>query len=256
MRLKKIIMVFVSLALINCIPYAVAQDEDNDRLAHLILITAKDGHNKALEEAITKYHHYMGDKEGAFRYTWYSIITGPNAGKYIARSGGHNWADFDATHDWDDAADAKFASDVQPHIADADVQITQTDDEVGIWPESMEGYQYFSITKWHIKPGHGNEFNEGLKKIDATLKDGGWPNFYAFSNAVSGGDGNSTTLISPRKSFADMAPKEPSFYDVLNKAMGEEEAKTFLADWSTTYKSGQNQLIKILPEQSDYGDSK
>jgi hypothetical protein len=239
----------VSLALISCMSYAVAQDEEeNDRLARVVLITAKDGHEKALEEAITKYHHYMADKKGAWRYNWYSIMTGPNTGKYIARSGGHNWADFDATHDWDEDAGAKFVSEVQPHIADADIMITQTDDEVGIWPENMEGYQYYSVTKWHIKPGHGNAFNEGLKKVNATLKEGEWPNFYAFVNPVSGGSGNTVTLVSPRKSFADMAPKEPSFYDVMNKAMGEEETTAFLAEWSSTYESGKIELLKYRPK--------
>jgi len=59
-------------------------------LARVVLITPKDGQAKALEEAITKYHHYMADKKGAWRYNWYSIVTGPDTGKYIARSRDHN----------------------------------------------------------------------------------------------------------------------------------------------------------------------
>ena len=86
MQLKKVLTVLVLLALITCMPYAVAQDEEkNDGLAQVVLITAKDGHEKALEEAITNYHHYMADKKGAWRYNWYSITTGPDTGKYIAR---------------------------------------------------------------------------------------------------------------------------------------------------------------------------
>ena len=256
MQFKKMLPVLVTLALIINMSYAVAQDEEkSDGLARVVLITAKDGQEKALEAAITKYHHYMGDKKGAWRYNWYSIVTGPDTGKYIARSGGHNWADFDAEHDWDEAAGAKFMSDVQPHIADADIMITKTDDELGIWPESMEGYQYYSVTKWHIKSGKGNAFNGGLKKINAILNEGDWPNYYAFTSAVSGGKGNTMTLVSPRKNFADMAAKEPSFYDVMNKAMGEDETKAFLAEWNTTFMSGQNQLLKHRPKLSDYANN-
>lgn len=259
MHLKKTLILLVSLVLISCAPYALAADEEqNDRLARVITITARDGHAKALEEAITKYHHYMGDKEGAWRYTWYSIITGPDTGKYIARSGNHNWADFDPQeHDWDKAAREKFMSEVQPHIAEMDVVISQIDDEVGIWPESWEDYHYYSVTDWHIKPGHGREFNEGLKKIDGILKeDGNWPTYYAFSSAVSGGHGNTVTIVSPRKNFADMAPKTPTFFDVMGKAMGDEEARAFFAEWTKTYESGQNRLLKRRAELSDYGDSK
>lgn len=256
MYLKKVLLLFVVMALVTGMSQAMAEEEKNDGLAQVALITAKDGQGKALEEAITKYHHYMADKKGAWRFNWYSIITGPNAGKYIARSGGHNWADFDAENEWDEEAGAKFESDVAPHIADMVPWITQTDDEVGMWPESMDGYNYYSVTEWHILPGKGSKFKEGLKKIDAILNDSDFPGFYAFNSAVSGGHGNSVTIVSPRKSFADMAPKEPAFMDIMSKSMGEEKAQEFMNKWGTTFKPGQNQLLKYRPKLSDYGDSK
>lgn len=255
MQFKKILIMFVSLALLSGMSLAVAEDEEkNDGLAQVVLITAKDGQNQALEDAITAYHHYMADKEGAWRYQWFSILTGPNTGKYVARSGNHNWADFDAEHDWDDEAGAKFVSTVAPHIASAVNTITKTDDELGMWPESMEGYQYFSVTSWHVKRGQNTAYNEGIKKVNAALKEGGWPTYYAFNHAVSGGKGNQVTVVSPRKNFADMAPKEPKFMDIMSASMGEDEAKAFLAEWSLTYSSGQNQLLRHRPKLSDYGD--
>jgi hypothetical protein len=105
-------------------------------------------------------------------------------------------------------------------------------------------------------PGKGREFNEGLKQVDAILKDSEWPNYYAFTYEVSGGNGNSVTLVSPRKNFADMAPKEPKFMDIMNEAMGEEEAQAFMSGWGKTFKSGQNMLLKWEPKLSDYGDKK
>ncbi len=257
MHLKKTLIMAVVLLMLGSMSVAVAQDaEKNEGIARVAFITAKDGQNKALEEAIVEYHKFMGTKEGSLRYQWFSILTGEDTGKYIARTGSHNWADFDAEHDWDEEAAAKFASMVQPHIASAVVSYTRRDDELGIWPESMEGYEYFSVTNWHIMPGKGNAFTEGLKKIDATLKAGGFPTYYRFFDTVSGGHGNSKSLVSPRKNFADMAPREPSFMEIMNKAMGEEESAAFLADWSSTYKAGNNMLLRHMAEQSDYGDAK
>lgn len=253
MHLKKLLLLLVVTMLMAGMSPAMAEEE-NDGLARVILITAKEGHRQELEDAITKYHHYMADKQGAWRYSWFSIITGPNAGKYIARSGDHNWADFDAEHDWDEEAGKTFREDVAPHIDNMVPWITKTNDEVGIWPDSMEGYQYFSVTEWHILTGKGREFNEGLKKVDGILNEGGFPGFYAFSSAVSGGHGNSVSIVSPRKNFADMAPKEPAFMDIMNKAMGEEAAQSFMDDWGKTFKRGQNQLLRYRPKLSDYGD--
>lgn len=254
MHFKKILMLLVSLALIGATPQVVADHhEKTDGVAQVAYITAKEGHAQALEEAITAYHHDMGKKEGALRYTWYSIISGPNTGSYLARTGNHNYADFDATHDWQEAADAAFAKDVSPHIADTIVTFTKTDDELGMWPDSMEGYELISVTQWHIKQGKGKAFNDGLKKIDAALKAGNWPSHYAFIYPISGGKGNTVMLVSPRKNFADMAPKEPSFEDIMGEAMGDDFAG-FMSEWATTYQSGQNQLIRYRAELSDYGD--
>jgi len=257
MHFKKILTMVVALALLFGMSIAVAQDaEKNDGIARVAFITAKDGQAKALEEAIVKYHHFMGTKEGSMRWQWYAVVSGEDTGKYIARTGGHNWADFDAEHDWDKESGEKFTSLVQPHVAKTVITYTRTDDELGMWPDSMEGYEYFSVTQWHIKSGQSMAFNEGLKKIDATLKANGFPGYYRFIYNVSGGEGNTVTLVSPRKNFADMAPKEPSFMDIMNKAMGEEETKAFLAEWGNTYESGKNMLLHHMAEQSDYGDAK
>ena len=257
MHFKKVLIMVTALAMLGSMSVAFAQDEEkNDDLARVAIITAKDGHGKALEEAIVEYHHFMGSKEGAMRYHWFSYVTGPDTGKYLARSGDHNYEDFDAKHDWDEEASEKFASMVQPHIKNAVVTITKGNEEMGIWPDSLEDYPYYSVTHWHVKSGKGNEFNEGLKKIDGILKEGDWPNYYTFIRPVSGGVGNTVMVVSPRKSFADMAPKEPEFMEIMSKAMGEDEAKAFMADWGSTFKSGKNGLLKHMPKQSDYGDSK
>ncbi len=257
MQIKKVLSLVTSLLMLVTVSTVIAQDsEENDGLAQIVRVTAKAGHEKALEDAITNYHHYMGDKEGAWRYQWYSITTGPDTGSYIARSGSHNWEDFDAENDWGEAAGDKFAADVQPHISTLVASIARTDPDLGSWPESMEGYKYFQLTNWHIRQGQGNAFNEGLKKIDGILQSGGFPSHYAFVRTVSGGHGNPILLVLPRKSYADMAPKEPSFIDIMNKALGEEDAQTFLAEWSQTYKAGDNYLLQYRPKLSDYGQTK
>ena len=58
----------------------------------------------------------------------------------------------------------------------------------------------------------------------------------------------------PRKNFADMAPKDLSFLDAMKNAMGEEESRTLLSEWSQTYKAGDNMLLRYRPGLSDYGE--
>ena len=76
MHYRKILIMVAALAMLCGTSLAVAQDsENNDGLARVALITAKDGQNRALEEGIVKYHHWISDKKGAWRYQWYSIET-------------------------------------------------------------------------------------------------------------------------------------------------------------------------------------
>ena len=33
-----------------------------------------------------------------------------------------------------------------------------------------------------------------------------------------------------------------------------DECDTFMSDWGSTYKSGRNQMVRFMPEASDYGN--
>jgi len=245
------------MALLVSMSSAVAQDtEKKTDVAQIALITAKEGQGKALEAAIVEYHHFMATKPGSMRWRWFSVVTGKNTGKYLVRTGNHDWADFDAEHDWDDESDAKFASLISPHIASVAASFTLTDDKLGIWPDNLAEYKLFSVTRWYVRPGRYGDFMKGLTKIDTILKENKFPYPYAVIHNVSGADGNLVSLVIPYKNYADMAPKQPDYMDVMNKAMGDEEAAAFMDEWGSSFKTGDNFLLRYLPEQSDYGDAK
>lgn len=231
-----------------------AQAQENDGIATGVLITPKAGHEETLVKAITDYHHWVANFEGHFEYVWYEILTGPNTGKYFARSGGHNWADFDAEHDWQEEADKVFASNVAPHIDSAQRLMTKEMPDFSHWPESFDGYTHFWVESWYIKNGQNGKFRRGLKKIVETLKAGNYPSYWGFFSVASGGYGGQIQLVTANKGWADMADEDPTFYDLMSKELGgAEEFDKFMADWGSTFKSGQNWTVKRMPEASDYG---
>ena len=231
-----------------------AQAQDNDGIATLVTITPKAGHEEALVKAITDYHHMVAKFDGHFEYTWYEILTGPNTGKYLARSGDHNWSEFDAKHDWDKEAGEAFSANVAPHIDNASNIVTSEMAEFSHWPESFDGYTHFQIQDWYVKNGQYGKFRAGLKKVVDTLKAGNFPGYWGFFSVESGGHGGQISLVSAHKGWSDMADKEPSFFDVMSEALGgAEEFDTFMSDWGATYKSGHNRMVRRMPEASDYG---
>ena len=234
---------------------AHAQDSENESVARMVMITPKDGHEKALIKAITDYHHWIANFDGHMEYNWYSVLTGPNTGKYVARTGGHSWADFDKEYDWQKKAGEVFETNVAPHIENAEVAMTTEMTEFAHWPESWEGYTHFHVQEWYVKNGRYGEFRQGLKKIVDPLKAGGFPNHFGFHSVASGGYAGQITLVSANKGWADYSDSEPSFYDIMSKELGSEEAFTqFMKDWGDTFKQGRQSTVKRMPEASDYGN--
>jgi hypothetical protein len=232
-----------------------AQDEDKNNVARLVHITPKADHEKSLIEGITKYHHWIAQFEGHHRYTWYRIATGPNTGKFIARTGNHSWADFDAEYDWQDQAGEKFQELVAPHIADMTVEYTEEMKDFAHWPESFDGYTHFSVTEWYVKNGQWGKFREGLKTIVDALKEGGYPGHWGFFSLESGGHGGQIRIVGANKGWSDLAEEDPSFLKIMSEKLGgAEEFQAFMADWGSTYKSGHNMMLILMPDASDYGD--
>ncbi len=233
---------------------AHAQDDESDRVAELVLITPVAGHEKALIEAITEYHHWIADKEGHFEYSWFEILTGPDTGKYVARSGNHNWSDFDTENDWEEESGEMFLANVAPHIDSFQRSVNVSMDDFGHWPEGLEAYTHFSVENWHVKGGQYGNFRKGLKKITDTLKAANYGSYFAFSSVESGGHGNQIILVSPKKGWSGMQGPDPSFLDIMTESLGGEEGfNNFMTEWGATFKVGQNMMVKIMPDASDYG---
>lgn len=251
---SKTILLSLMICLFWLIP-AQAEEEGSEDIARVVVITAKDGHDESLIKAITDYHHWIANFDGHHRYNWYQILTGPDTGKYVARTTGHNWADFDAEYEWQKEAGKVFRSNVAPHIENMQVHYTSNMDEFSNWPESFEGYSLYSVSDWYVKNGQWGPFRKGLKTVVDALKAGGFPNYWGFLSMESGGYGGQIRIVGAQKNWADLSDPDPSFAKIMSEALGgDEEFQSFMTEWSSTYKPGRNWLVKHMPEASDYGD--
>jgi hypothetical protein len=233
---------------------AVAE-EKSEGVGVLIKITAKDGHDKALIQGITDYHKWVANFDGHMRFNWWKAVTGPDTGVYYASSGNHDWADFDAEYDWEEKSNEVLEANVMPHIADMHRMMVVDMDDISHYPEDWSGYNFVQVESWYVRNGHYGTFNEGLKRVTAALKAGGFPGYWGFSRVASGGYGNQIDLIVPVKGWAGMAAKKPSFYDIMVEELGGDEAfQTFMTDWGETFKVGHSEMLEWMPGASDYGD--
>ena len=245
----------VGLCALLCLAWAAPLAAgENEGIATVVRIVPKPGHEETLVRSITDYHHWMAHFEGHMEYTWYEVLTGPDTGAYIARSGNHNWADFDAEYDWQKEADEVFARNVAPNIDHAQRMMTSNLDDVSHWPESFDGYTHYQLEQWQVNNGQYGKFMRGLKKIVDALKANGSKDHWGFISVVSGGNSNQIELITPLKGWAGMSEEEPTFLDIMTRVLGGADAMdAFMMDWGSTFQIGQKFTIRYLPEASDYG---
>ena len=144
---------------------AQAQEPENEGVAMMARITPKDGHEENLLEAIEEYHKWIANFEGHMEFNWYEVLTGPDTGLYYARSGNHDWAEFDAEYDWQEQADEVFEKNVSPHVESVEVSMTVEMRDVSHWPDDWEGYTHFTVESWYVMNGQYSKFNKGLKRI-------------------------------------------------------------------------------------------
>jgi len=232
-----------------------AQAADSEGIARVALITPKEGHSDALVKAITDYHKWMANFEGHMEYQWFAITAGQATGKFIARTGGHNWADFDAKHDWSEESDAVFERNISPHVQSVEIWYTQEMPEYSHLPEDMTGYTHFYVEDWYVQPGMNGKFRRDLKKIVDTLKAGGFTGYWRFASVEVGGHGGQIQLVTPNRGWAGMSEKDPSFYSIVSEALGGPEAfEALMSDWGATFKVGESRMVEWMPEASDYGE--
>ena len=244
------------LVLTLCVLWLLpASAQESEGVGTLVKITPKDGHGKELVDAIIEYHKWIADKEGAMRYNWYRVLTGPDTGLYYAWSGNHDWKDFDAEYDWQSKASEMMQDKVMPHVEDMDRMMARTMNDWSNWPQNWDGYTHFHLTDWYVKNGRNGAFRKGLMRIVNALKAGGSQQHWGFHWMESGTHAGHVVLVSPSKGWAGWSETEPSFYDIMVKELGGEEAfEAFMADWGDTFKQGASFTVEYMPEASDYGD--
>jgi len=229
-----------------------AQASGND-IAEFIRITPKPGHEAMLIQAVTEYHHWVANFEGHREYVWYEVLTGPNTGSYVARSGGHNWSDFDARHDWQDKADEVFRTNVAPHIERVERFMTQEMPDLTFLPENRQSFTHYQLESWYVVNGQNGKFRRGLKRIVDTLKANNFVTHFSFVSVLSGGTGDELMFVRPNKGWADMVEDNPTFQDIMTREFGGVEAfEAFMADWGSTFRIGPSGMLEKMPGASEY----
>ena len=128
-------------------------------------------------------------------------------------------------------------------------------DEMSLRPlADVSQMRYMEVSLYHVRPGHGREWNELVKLVKAAYEKGVPGSHWGVFEEVFGGDGGSYLVLTARKTLAEV----DHGFQVENKqfeaAMGAEGMKKLEELVAASIESEQHQLFAFNPHMSYVAD--
>lgn len=219
-------------------------------IASIWFIWVKNGQSQQFEHAIKAYAAWRKSAGEAFNWQIYQPVVGADMDHYVIRSGSHHWADMDTNAAWgrQQQAGPKFEKDVGPYVQRYEHYFTKTDTDHSHWIDSKD-YRYFEVTHYHFKPGTHAAVKQVMDKVQKAVVDEKWPYPYEIDSVIGGKGGIS--IVSPMKSYAEMAEPNPSLMKILAESLGSKEAaEQTMNKWSASVKDYDDTIYAYRPDLS------
>jgi hypothetical protein len=262
-NLRQLLGVMLALLFAVCGSYASAAEKaaakapaakvapaESGNVADRWVLWPKAGHEHEFEAAVKEYVAWRKKNGDPFNWVAYVPVVGTDLGFYVVRSDDHQWKDIDTEEAWAMKSGANEAYDKQVGIH-VD-KVAHFFEEIDAAHSHMVGdpkdYKYFSVVTRNIKSGSRGEAMAAIDKIHKALTEQKWPYPYRLAWSVGGKD--SLRLIFPMKGYADMVDPNPTVYQVLEKALGKEDAGATLKQFGTSLEFSDHSIAMVRPDLS------
>lgn len=234
MRAPKVLVTLLVALLLGLAGQDAWAQQNN--LARVYFMDAKTGMQAGLETALKQHAEWRKEQGDPWTWSVMQVVNGENLGRFIARSGGHGWGDFDAYDmGFDQQANVHFNATVAPLLESTSSAITSVDTTNINWHPNNDAVNLISVTTFHLKPGKGQAFTEAVNKFHTAIVEHNHPTHYAFEWNVNGVNGQAVSLILPYENWAAMAGPEEPLFVFLARVLGQEELQKLGEAFDSTY---------------------
>jgi hypothetical protein len=216
-----------------------AQDSEDGPIWESIMLVPDNTKLKILGENMRK-HNMKYHKEGAFKTTVYSIVSGPNTGKLVWMMGPLKYSDLDARpaagghdEDWRDNVMPYVKRAEQGEYWEGDNELSNTamlaDTPPGAIPVLLVRY-------WEVNPEHGHGVDAHLEMASKAIKamPGANPWGVYDNHFIQGNLGRHLATVSFFKNWADLSTSRP-FRTAFDKVNGADKWNTFVSNRDATF---------------------
>lgn len=255
LTIKLICSLFLAVTVFSTVATAQeAEEEKTPNLASVWVMTIKTGMYDQFMDAAADHMAFRKEKADSRAWQVYTPVLGEDIATTISfRYCCFDWSDEDAA-----AAEAiekgfgeHWTANVDQFVESYAHYLSAIDMENTNWGDEEGPFTYFGLNTMTIKPGKYADFEAMKTKFAQMAKEHNWKDlklYWAWTSRIGGKP--EETLIAPFKDYADMAPPEPSFRELVIETVGEEKAMAMFAKFSATISEEDYTVWKLIPELS------
>ena len=247
--MRRAAVCLIVVALVLAISPSPAQAAEGT-IARIATWDAKPGMKEEMEKGIKKHMEWHRKQNDSWDWFTWETVTGENTGRYGGGTFDHQWADFDtpSVPEEEDRADADAT--VFPYIENTEIRFYSLIRDVSRPDEGGDGVAMNSVITFQVRAGRDRQFNHLIKKFHEAIGKTEWPVRYSWFALVNGGRGGQYVLVLPRGKWADFAPLETPFEQMLEEAYGRVEADSILEAWGKVIEESVSEIVSSRPDLS------
>lgn len=241
-----------SLAVLSLLLMAspVLAQSDGRTIGRVVSWRAKPGMTEEMERGLKKHMKWHKDQNDPWAWLVWQTVSGKDTGLYGAGTFGHKWEDFDTPNVPEEEDQADVEANVIPYSEQAVVQYYSYLGDVSRERQSDGPPKMVEVLTFRVHSGKNQQFNRLIRKFQEAADKTDWPVHYLWHAVVNGGEGSQYILVFPRDKWADFAPPEKAFEQMLEEAFGRGEAVSLLDQLWETVKSTERSIAKTRPDLS------
>lgn len=203
---------------------AAAQEQSPGLLAKTLQLEVEPDRFPQFEEALRQHLAFHRTNQDDWSWHTWQVVNGERLGQYYLRTHGHQWEDFDVRGDMRRSDWADFLTNVAPHLESMSSSITSLEPGLSNWPPDLRRPVMVSLTRFELTYDSIRRFRDALQKVHAAMSDKASDRHYAWATTINGSDGPEMTLMVPLNAWADLEPRQPSLWRVVEDVYGPEQS--------------------------------
>lgn len=238
----------VILSILLLVMAAIAQAQGP--IGRNFVTEVKDGQAAQWEAAYKEHIDWHRSNNDTWSWTTYQIESGPRLGQYFVRTGGHEWADFDAHAEMDAKDGANHAATAGKHTKSAISWFDRIHRNLSRTVDGEGPVSILEYTRVVVKPSKVGDFLNAMSKFHAAFEKTSSPARFVVVQTESGGRTSNFAFVGLHKNWASLEQDPMAIIKMMEEVYGRQDAAAIGDDFWSCVEEMETFTMRSRPDLS------